>query len=55
MAKKNRNTNLTKMQESLQQSKDAKRGAILYSDGNGGYFKFKRARVNGIKCYEMAI
>ena len=53
MAKKNRSTNLTKLNERLQQSKEAKHGATLYSDGNGGTFRFKKAKINGVKCYEM--
>lgn len=53
MAKKNRSTDLAKLHERLKQSKEAKQGAILYSDGKGGTFRFKEVKVNRIKCYEM--
>lgn len=55
MAKKNRNTNLTKLHKSQQQAKQAKQVQKLYSDGNGSSFLFKKARVNGINCFEMGL
>lgn len=55
MPKKHKSSNLSELQKRTAQQLEKNRAKTLYLDGSGSVFKFRKARIRGMNCYEMPV